>query len=407
MFGFPSHSFAQNPQNPNTMYVAGAWYPRKSYDNGKTWFRIGLGYLDHGYTTEIATDPLDSNVVYAGFSFDAEVIPYGMWRSADGGTTWEEKNKGFTELASIQKLITIPTDSFTTVVAVTRKSFYISHDGAELWEKRNNGLDEETISINTCSVDPNKPNIFYISAKQLYKTVDQGKNWLLIRDGTGGPFYFDVTISPFNSDDIYAGFSGSLYQSDNGGKDWTPFLNNALLVSISPGNPQLMVAERSSEANRGMRFSWDKGQSWEAMDTGWHGPEVWQIKFDGLDPNKVYVGTSESGIYSWIFNPSSVAEKFVRQYSPQYYLYQNHPNPFNAQTKIYFQLPNSDHVNIVVFNLLSQKICTLVDEEQPAGLHAVYWDGKNDSGCDVASGIYFYHLNAGMKNMVKKMSLLR
>jgi len=83
-------------------------------------------------------------------------------------------------------------------------------------------------------------------------------------------------------------------------------------------------------------------------------------------------------------------------------LYQNYPNPFNAQTRIYYSLPGPADVKLEVFNLMGQRVATLVEGKQSPGYHDVAWDAS-----DVASGIYFYKLDAGGKTFIKKMALVK
>lgn len=87
--------------------------------------------------------------------------------------------------------------------------------------------------------------------------------------------------------------------------------------------------------------------------------------------------------------------------------YQNHPNPFNPETEIRYQLPAATRVNLTIYNLLGQKIRSLVDKEQEAGFHFVHWDGTDEHGTSVASGMYLYAIGAGEFKQVKKMLLLR
>ncbi|MBI4548287.1 MAG: T9SS type A sorting domain-containing protein, partial [Ignavibacteriae bacterium] len=79
----------------------------------------------------------------------------------------------------------------------------------------------------------------------------------------------------------------------------------------------------------------------------------------------------------------------------EYALEQNYPNPFNPETRIRYQLSKRSHVVLEIYNLLGQRIRTLVDEEQRTGVHAVVWTGINDIGYSVASGVYIYRLRAG------------
>jgi flagellar hook assembly protein FlgD len=88
-------------------------------------------------------------------------------------------------------------------------------------------------------------------------------------------------------------------------------------------------------------------------------------------------------------------------------LSQNYPNPFNPMTTIDYSLPEQSQVTLEVFNVLGQRVKTLADMVQPAGRHRIVWDGKDDQGKDVASGIYFYRLEAGEFTDSKRMVILK
>jgi hypothetical protein len=85
----------------------------------------------------------------------------------------------------------------------------------------------------------------------------------------------------------------------------------------------------------------------------------------------------------------------------------NYPNPFNPETNIGYFVPRACQVRLEVFNLLGQKIRTLVNEHQTAGSREVSWDGRNEAGEQVASGVYFYKLQAEDFTQTKKMVLIR
>ncbi|MCJ7497720.1 MAG: T9SS type A sorting domain-containing protein, partial [candidate division Zixibacteria bacterium] len=95
-------------------------------------------------------------------------------------------------------------------------------------------------------------------------------------------------------------------------------------------------------------------------------------------------------------------------------LSQNHPNPFNPTTTIpfrvgssWFMVHSSTHTSLIIYNILGQKVRTLVDEEKLPGSYQVIWDGRDDSGKEVTSGIYFYQLKTENYTETKKMVLLR
>ena len=88
-------------------------------------------------------------------------------------------------------------------------------------------------------------------------------------------------------------------------------------------------------------------------------------------------------------------------------LSQNYPNPFNPATKIEFTLAKSGFVTLRIYDVLGRKVITLVSEHLSSGYKSVLWDGKNDDGKDVASGVYFYQLKVGDFSEPKKMVLLK
>jgi hypothetical protein len=90
-----------------------------------------------------------------------------------------------------------------------------------------------------------------------------------------------------------------------------------------------------------------------------------------------------------------------------YRLFQNYPNPFNPSTTIAFDLPVASPVRLDIFNILGQRIVTLVDQNLPAGKHNVTWDGHDGENRSVASGVYFYRIKAGDFEAKRKMMLLK
>ncbi|MGB2980097.1 MAG: FlgD immunoglobulin-like domain containing protein [Candidatus Zixiibacteriota bacterium] len=88
-------------------------------------------------------------------------------------------------------------------------------------------------------------------------------------------------------------------------------------------------------------------------------------------------------------------------------LSQNHPNPFNPETEISYSLPEAAQVKVSVYNMLGQKVKTLLNEYQAAGHKTINWDGTDERGNKAASGIYFYRIKAGEFEDTKKMILMK
>ncbi len=88
-------------------------------------------------------------------------------------------------------------------------------------------------------------------------------------------------------------------------------------------------------------------------------------------------------------------------------LFQNYPNPFNPETNLRFTLAHPARVKLEIYNVLGQKVKTLVDETLLAGEHKVKWDGRNDTGHFLGTGVYFFRISAGDYIKTRKMLLLK
>ncbi len=106
---------------------------------------------------------------------------------------------------------------------------------------------------------------------------------------------------------------------------------------------------------------------------------------------------------------TAVLENRVSSLPQDLALSQNYPNPFNSGTVIRFALPQRDDVQLAVYNMAGQKVANLVEGVREAGSYAIRWDGRDDAGRGLASGIYFYRLQAGrtVQETSRKLLLLR
>ena len=103
----------------------------------------------------------------------------------------------------------------------------------------------------------------------------------------------------------------------------------------------------------------------------------------------------------------AIAETGPHTSGPAHKLHQNHPNPFNPETTIAYSISEATHVQLTVFSNLGQEVRGLVNAHQRAGAHTVRWDGRDDHGREVTSGLYLYRLETGQQRLVKKMILVK
>lgn len=166
--------------------------------------------------------------------------------------------------------------------------------------------------------------------------------------------------------------------------------------------------------------------SWHKMAVRVVGNQFWFFFDDQELPGNPYTDntftTGGIGTYVWDFavttlnlyiddiyvlNPLTSIDDTQTSIISEYNLQQNYPNPFNPSTIIPFELTKSEIVNLSIFNSLGQKIRSLVNENYPAGLHQISWNGQNDIGQTVPAGIYYYKIQAGEFSATRKMLLVK
>ncbi len=160
-------------------------------------------------------------------------------------------------------------------------------------------------------------------------------------------------------------------------------------------------------------INWDKYEQNPVLDIGAAGS--WDSL--GVVTSTVLFDSSEKKYKMWYggFNGSSFQTGYAtspdftditnhtnRKRPEHFSLQQNFPNPFNPMTSIDYELPITGYVDLSIYNLLGQRITTLVSDIQPAGKYEVKWDARQFAG-----GIYFYKIEAGEFQQVKKMILVK
>jgi hypothetical protein len=134
--------------------------------------------------------------------------------------------------------------------------------------------------------------------------------------------------------------------------------------------------------------------------------DVWQNLPTQIYPDKkiARVYTTQLGEFRFQLDPDFAGNNVVPK---QFLLEQNYPNPFNPSTTILYKLARDGHFKILIFNSLGQVVRTIENDYKRAGSYQTVWDGKNDHGAAVSSGLYFYQLQTANKVISKKMLLLK
>jgi len=106
-------------------------------------------------------------------------------------------------------------------------------------------------------------------------------------------------------------------------------------------------------------------------------------------------------------SPTSAIRENSSYIPNEFIVKQNYPNPFNPSTTIEFSIPKLADVNLSIYNVLGKRIRTIRMNNKQAGNYRVIWNGTNDLGAKVSTGIYFYKIDAGKYSNIKKMVFLK
>lgn len=126
---------------------------------------------------------------------------------------------------------------------------------------------------------------------------------------------------------------------------------------------------------------------------------TYYYKISAIDVSGNESGFTAVSVVTSVENGGGVPTEFA--------LTQNYPNPFNPTTEIAFSLPKQTNVKLVVYGLSGDAVATLVNQTMSPGIYRVVWNGRSDDGRAVASGVYFYHIQAEGFTATRKMTLLK
>ena len=155
-------------------------------------------------------------------------------------------------------------------------------------------------------------------------------------------------------------------------------------------------------------YVWDTDDQGEKTSVLYYGPALTPgTKYYYLIDTGDEYGNSSHVKESFVYQEDvGVAEDMNTERPSVFYLSQNYPNPFNPTTTISYSIPQTDFVQLKVYNVVGEFVRTLVREEKSQGNYTAIWDGRNDKGQLVSSGVYFYTLITGGNNVISKRMLL-
>jgi hypothetical protein len=422
------NDIAVHPLNPALVYIGtlhdGVY---KTTDGGESWTPMSNGLMSANVQC-LALDPTNPEAVYAGLGEGS-----GICKSINGGELWQEINAGiplqcpssllpvgkvnqgislqapsklmFTgrdyysiPWTTVRSIIIDPTNPPTIYAADYSSGVYLSTDGGMNWEMINDGLSTKAVSALAISG----------SGKVLYAATSGEGVFRLTLEETDLTELYKLTPWDVNQDQVVdildlAFLSQYLYESPP--TDLRADVNDDGIVDIS----DFVVV--------GQHF----GEDYHAGPPAAPGKDVWNISPEYLSMLQL--------IYDLMTQSPRSDEKFLatkrlilrliaiaQGQVTESKLWQNYPNPFNPDTWMPYQLAQPGKVTISIYNISGQLIRRLDLGYKTSGFYlsrgrAAYWDGQNEHGEQVSSGVYFYTINATSKTgdftAGRKMILLK
>jgi hypothetical protein len=363
------------------------------------------------------------NYEYIDIAFDSLGNVHLVWTQHYGGWVkfmYMNNSTGEWVKQQVSEPIWVGADwAYPAMLAIQKDgTAHIVHGGAPYWMLiiyyvRNDSLNDMNWIVDTIP----KPSVSFYSyevreimaddSDRIHLFTGGGEDWEYL---TG---YFDFYYYKQDKDSIWIG-PDSTYQPEpdklsfgylalSGGA----FIDaqgdvHAVLVRMG-----LMVTTPNYFYTNNKQGSWVEPYQILYAEPYWPSGFRFVIDSEGQGHGVFEGGEENSPIYYLSPDASGVEDEADPNTRLTFHLFQNYPNPFNTSTVINYELKEDCHVELSIYNLSGQKERILENLVRSKGLHSVIWDGKDNNGKEVASGIYFYQLIAGDYKDTRKLVLIK
>ncbi|MCK4547417.1 MAG: T9SS type A sorting domain-containing protein [Candidatus Eisenbacteria sp.] len=413
-------------QPTNQFYAIGIDYlnPQRLYggtqDNGT--LRTpdgGVDNWDHifggdGFYTLV--DPTDSDVIYCEYQFG------NLYKSTDFGDYWDWAMDGINggdRRNWSMPVVMDPSDHLTLYCGTYR--VYRTTNGAGYWnaisaDLTNGNQGANLGTITTIAVAPTDPDVIYAGTddSNVWVTQNGGGSWTNISGSLPDRWVTRVAVDPADASVACVTFSGLrwdeaigyVYRTTDSGVSWTDVTGNL------PGAPANVVVVDPDQTSRlfvgtdvGCFYTENLGAVWTMLGSGLPAVPVYDLRLH--QPTRTLVaGTHGRSMHSFDLSTlTGVAAGEIPR--PVVAGLSNHPNPFNPNTTITFALTEPSEISLDVFDLAGRKVRSLVLGRRSQGTHQAEWDGRNENGNLVASGVYFARLETDAGVETRKLNLVK
>ena len=399
---------------------------------------------DDGFWSQISTMRIEQiiwhyDTLYAARNpFFAAQINGGVYRSIDGGVSWDTLYSVAYNASAGVRLFLHPTDS--RILFIINGSLYKSTNSGQSWTSILSGNG----SLVRLAINPKNPLIMYATKTypfgNVYKTTTGGGSWSIAGDGLMQDIYFaagPIDINSENPEIVLLGTNNGLYRTTNAGGFWDTTAVKGIIYNVDIHPNLTNVAFASSDYNwslyktsdlgntwyrtnggktvnkcvfnfeidsiiynSGNQKSTDTGDSWYEIDslTGWT-----DLANDRQANSNLYGSIGEYGLYT--FRDIILLVDEIHQSNTSLEII-SFPNPFNSTTTIQLTIPRAQEISIRIYDVLGRMVkAVFTNSIIDAGQHRYYWDGKNDAGNTVSTGIYFCKISTNQNNSSEVKSL--
>ncbi len=365
----------------------------KSDDNGTNWEIINKN-MSVGFIWSITVN--SSGKIFVG-------TEKGIYYSTDNGNSWDGP------VLSGNDVRALAINGNSIFAGTWGNGVYKSTDNGTTWTKTNSGLSPYGLAVHALTVDSHSNIYAGTFGGGVYKSTDNGATW--VKTNIGYQFIWGLAVT---SDDVLyaATYGAGVYRSTNGGDNWTQINNglsakfvysvvvdasNNVYANTWTGDVYLLTSNKSGSAEKGNVNSTMSSSKWTSIGLGGYG--VSSLLIDPAE-STVFAGTKNGMIYKLVSSTTGVKKE--TDIPVKFALQQNYPNPFNPTTTIEFSIPKAGFYSLNVYNILGQKVATLINSNLNSGYHKVQFNGSN-----MASGVYIYQLSGKNISIIKKMILMK
>jgi photosystem II stability/assembly factor-like uncharacterized protein len=381
--------------NSTTGWIAAYGAILRTVDGGENWLSTSMDHVTQAGGEYDQLEGIHFMDADTGWTVGTQIDVVGsssyttkglVMKTTDGGETWVKQNPN-----TNQSLISVFFTSADTGWAVGVRGVVLkTTDGGKTWTLQNIKTQVQLFTV--YFINPLKG---WISGEgnKIWMTVDGGQKWTAIT--VAGSIY-NIAVDFVDENHGWAvGVNGSIFKTEDGGLTWTAQHNNYTnhLLSVSFTD---MKTGWAAGFGGTLLHTLDGGENWQKVELPTH-RDLYSVVFSETSTGWVF---GDVGIIFKTSNAiSDVKKEWPETHLPtEMVLQQNYPNPFNGETTISYHISTPGKARLTVYNLLGEKIQTIVDRYHARGDYEIKLNANS-----FASGLYFYRLDTGDETTTRKM----